>query len=231
MWWLDLAAPVRPLPEFARWLDDEESAHARRFHFDIHRRRHIAAHGQMRAVLASYAGVAPPELRFAREARGKPYLVHPSPADGTVHFNLSHSDDQALLAVARVAALGADIEVKRPMSDLEALARSHFGAAELEEWRILPASLQLDGFLAAWTRKEAYVKALGAGLAVPLDSFEVALHPDRPAELRSIAGSEAAARNWSLWSARPTQTSWAALAVRMAGAVVRTFSLRDIHAA
>jgi 4'-phosphopantetheinyl transferase len=179
-------------------------------------------------VLAAYVGLPPARLRFAREARGKPQLV--DVADGLA-FNLSHSHDQGLLAVSRLQPLGADIEVQRPMSDLDALARSHFTAAELKAWGALPHERRQDGFFAAWTRKEAYVKALGAGLAVPLDSFEVALHPDQPAALRSVAGSAEAATAWTLWAARPTAASWAAMAVHFAHAEVRTFSLRQIDVA
>ncbi len=225
LWWMDLAAPCRPLAELASWLDAEETARAARFHFDVHRRRHIAAHGQMRALLAAYCGAAPGALRFTQEERGKPLLA-PGSAPQALAFNLSHSEDQGLLAITHSAVLGADIEVQRPLSDLEALARSHFTAGELREMHALPEARQHDAFFAAWTRKEAYVKALGAGLSVPLDGFEVAVHPDEPAALRSIGGSETAALEWTLWAARPAPQTWAAVAVRIPGATMRTFSLR-----
>ena len=225
VWWMDLASPCRPLAELASWLDAEETARAARFHFEDHRRRYIAAHGQMRALLAAYAEKTPEALRFTQEERGKPRLESAA-AQPLLGFNLSHSEDQGLLAVAHTSIVGADIEVQRPLSDLEALARSHFTAGELLELHALPAARHHDGFFAAWTRKEAYVKALGAGLSVPLDGFEVALHPDEPAALRSIGGSEAQARAWTLWAARPEPGTWAAVAVRIPAATVRTFSLR-----
>ena len=206
-------------------------ARAARFHFEVHRRRHIAAHGQMRFVLATYVGTAPQFLRFEREERGKPLLACPAAGnlsiarDAPLAFNLSHSEDQGLLAIARATIVGADIEVQRHLPDLDALARSHFTPAELRDLNALPDARLHDGFFAAWTRKEAYVKALGAGLSVPLDSFEVALHPDQPAALRSIEGSETQARAWTLWAARPVHGTWASVAVRIAGASVRTFSL------
>jgi 4'-phosphopantetheinyl transferase len=231
LWWMDLATPAHQLNELARWLDASERERAARFHFSLHRRRYIAAHGQMRALLGAYVGAAPDSLRFEHEERGKPRLAaagdgKPPPCD--IAFNLSHSDDQGLLAIGRRAVLGADIEVQRHLHDLDAIVRSHFTASELCELYGLPESRRHDGFFAAWTRKEAYVKALGAGLSVPLDGFEVALHPDQPAALRSIDGSEEKARAWTLWAGRPTPNSWAAVAICAPGARVRTISLRQL---
>ena len=225
VWWLDLASPRWPLAELSGWLGANEAAQAARFHFDVHRLRYIAAHGQMRALLAAYLGSAPQELRFEREERGKPRLAHTG-AHELLSFNLSHSEDQGLLAISRGTTLGVDIEVQRPLSDLDALARSHFAAQELQTLHRLPPARHHDAFFAAWTRKEAYVKALGAGLSVPLDGFEVTVHPDEPAALRSIGGSETAAREWTLWAARPRADTWAAVAVQATAATVRTFSLR-----
>jgi len=238
LWWLDLAAPPVPIEALEQVLDEGERQRAARFHFDVHRRRHIAAHGQMRVLLGAYLGLPPQAVAFELEERGKPRLAaaHASraahtadPSSPQLTFNLSHSADQGLLAVSLGATLGADIEVQHPLNDLEALARSHFTGAELLELHGLTEDRRHDGFFAAWTRKEAYVKALGAGLSVPLDSFEVALHPDRPAALRTIDGSTQGALAWTLWAARPTPGSWAALAVRTPGARVRTFSLRHFE--
>ena len=229
VWWMALATPAWPHEELASWLDTGERTRAARFHLDVHRSRYIAAHGQMRALLGAYLGIAPEGLTFTREERGKPRLAA-APAIETaapdLGFNLSHSDEQGLLAIARTMTLGADIEVQRHLPDLEALARSRFTPSELQDLHALPESRRHDGFFAAWTRKEAYVKALGTGLSEPLDGFEVALHPDAPAGLRSIWGSEESARNWTLWAGRPTASSWAAVAVRFGAARVRTFSLR-----
>lgn len=229
LWWMDLATPPQPVADMAGWLDAGELERAARFRFEVHRHRFLAAHGQLRALLGAYLGVAPSSICFEHEERGKPRLSRTQAGNASeLVFNLSHSDDQGLLAVARGTTLGADIEVQRPLRDLDALARSHFTSTELDELRSLPTQRHHDAFFAAWTRKEAYVKALGAGLSVPLDGFDVALHPDRPAALRRVGGSEHEARRWTLWAARPTPSSWAAVAVRTPGARVRTFSLRQI---
>jgi len=228
LWWLDLYTPSAPMQALERLLDDAERDRALRFHFDVHRRRFIAAHGQMRVLLGAYLGCPPESIALEAEERGKPRLAAALASKG-LSFNLSHSDEQGLLALARDTVLGADIEVQHHLNDLESLARSHFTASELRELHSLPEERRHDGFFAAWTRKEAYVKALGAGLSVPLDSFEVALHPDQPAALRSINGSADTARTWTLWAARPTPSSWAALAAGTPGARVRTFSLRHFE--
>lgn len=233
LWWLDLAASAHVRAELARCLDPNERERAARFHFEVHRERYVAAHGQLRTLLGAYVGAAPASLRFEHEERGKPRLAATTAErapTGDIAFNLSHSDDQGLLAIGRGLLLGADIEVQRHLSDLGALAASHFTASELRELNALPEARRHDGFFAAWTRKEAYVKALGAGLSVPLDGFEVALHPDRPAALRSIEGSADKARAWTLWADRPTPESWAAVAIRAPAARVRTFSLRQLGA-
>ncbi len=225
LWWMSLAEPAGAWEQLAAWLDAEEVARSARLHFEEHRRRFVAAHGQMRLLLGAYAGMAPGALCFDTAQRGKPRLAGPATAHA-LSFNLSHSGDEALLGVVNGAAIGVDIEVQRNLPDLEAIARGHFSTEEMRSLHSLPPQRRHDAFFAAWTRKEAYVKALGAGLSVPLDSFEVALHPDQPAALRAIGGSQAAAQAWTLWAGRPTRQSWAAAAVELPQAMVRTFSLR-----
>lgn len=225
LWWMSLAEPAGTWEQFAAWLDAEEAARAARFHFEEHRRRFVAAHGQMRLLLGAYACMAPGALCFETSHRGKPRLAGAATALA-LSFNLSHSGDEALLGVVTGAAIGVDIEVQRHLPDLEAIARDHFCSEEMRSLHSLPPSRRHDAFFAAWTRKEACVKTLGAGLSVPLDGFEVALHPDQPAALRAIGGSQAAAQAWTLWAGRPTRQSWAAAAVELPQAVVKTFSLR-----
>lgn len=194
----------------------------------------------MRALLAAYLGTMPAALRFEFEANGKPLLrppaemAHPAePADRApaspraLAFNLSHSGDQGLLAIAGEAVpLGADIEMLRPMNDADDLARRYFTAREAATLQSVPAPRRHAAFLAAWTRKEAYLKALGAGLTLDTTTFEVTLLPDEPPRLRSIDGNEAAAAEWTLWSGQPTTDSIAAVAVHHRVATVRCYTLQ-----
>lgn len=179
-------------------LSGDERARASRLHIPLDRERWIAGRAWLRHVLAQLLRTDAQRLRFSHGLRGKPTLVD---AQMPLQFNLSHSAERALLAVALDRPLGVDIEQVRDLQDAEAIARRHFAPAEIEQWLALAPPMRARGFFAGWTRKEAYVKALGGGLgAIALDSFEVTLAPDQPAQLRSIGGSRDAARAWSLWN-------------------------------
>jgi 4'-phosphopantetheinyl transferase len=156
-------------------LSTDEQDRAARFVFARDRQRFEVAHGALRTCLGLRLGVSPGTLRFASGAFGKPSL---EPAAGLAQcsFNLSHSEDVALIAMGNGAAVGVDIECWRAMPDAVDLARHHFAAAEIaavEE----TAQSQRDGlFLSIWTRKEACLKAIGMGLSSPTNSFDVGAH-------------------------------------------------------
>lgn len=153
-------------------LDTEERARANRFRFAEHRRRFIVAHVAVRCILASRLGVAPGELEFGKNSHGKPFLT----SSDRLVFSLSHSHEMALCAVADMGEIGVDIEWCRELPHAD-LARRFFSADESRALEALPGSEQNEGFFACWTSKEAYIKAKGLGLSLPLDSFVVATHP------------------------------------------------------
>lgn len=193
-----------------RTLSDEERARAKRFLFERDRNSFVASHGILREVLGRYSGRGPGEIEFTYGPYGKPELA----GDGSsrsFRFNLSHSDGVALIAVAKERAVGVDVEKIQPERAGEEIADRYFSREEVDELRALPAELRSEGFFLCWTRKEAYVKALGEGLRFPLDSFQVSLSPGEPAQLFAEAGA-----GWSVESFDP---SFAAEA-RYAGAVV-----------
>lgn len=141
-----------------------------------HRRdadRYLAAHGALRRILSTYTGAPPGALEFRAGEHGKPSLVGPF---GGIEFNLADADDLALIGVAR-SPLGIDLEALYPMHDLDDVAADHFSDAELAALRALPQAERLAGFYRCWTRKEAFIKALGEGLSHPLKSFSVSLAP------------------------------------------------------
>jgi 4'-phosphopantetheinyl transferase len=207
---LDEAAPAWPIDA----LSSDEIGRAARLQRARDRQRFVAARAWLRHVLGRYLAVPPHAVAFAQGPHGKPSLAG---AGGALQFNLSHSGGVALLALGPAAALGVDIEAVLPMDDCEAIARRHFAPAEWQRWSALPRSQQLAAFYACWTRKEAYVKALGGGLSVPLDGFEVAFEPDRPAALLSVDGSTQKASEWTLWSLQPQSDHAAAVAVHARG--------------
>ena len=210
MWLIDLDAPGADAG--AALLSSDETARAARFVFDRHRHRFMAGRAALRRILGAEIGRAPEMLVFTYSPAGKPSLDGASaPA---LHFNLSHSDRWALVAVTRVGAIGVDIEKQRLLPDALRLAQTAFSKAELDELRGLPASLQQDAFFAGWTRKEAYIKARGDNLALLAD-FDVSLAVDRPRLLR-VTGAPSEPERWSLLSFLPVPGYAAALCVERA---------------
>lgn len=166
----------------------------------------------LRAILSRYVGRPAKQLRFEYSRYGKPALAA-EPGQAEVHFNLSHSHGLALVAVTHRQAVGVDLEYIRPMDDYDDVARSTFSANEYAAIRALPAAQRLEAFYACWTRKEAYIKALGEGLSHPLKQFDVSVAPDAPAALLSAGGDPQEAARWSLWALSPGPGYVAALAI------------------
>ena len=178
-------------------LADDESARAERFHFERDARRFVVARAVLRDVLGAYLGVAPRDVRFVYGPRDKPALAPPFDAAG-VQFNVSHSGEIALYAVTLDRQVGVDVEQVRPLPDLAVLAERNFSPTERGALLALPAARRPPAFFACWTRKEAYVKALGDGLSHPLDAFTVSFAAGEPARLVEIVGDAAAAARWTL---------------------------------
>lgn len=177
-------------------LSIDEKARANRFFFQRDRNRFIATRGILRELLGGYVNRAPGHLEFDYGPQGKPTLRTELPQQ-SVQFNVSHSHDVALLAFAIGRHLGVDVELVRKFAG-EEIAERYFSSQEVMELRSLSPSLQDEGFFLCWTRKEAYVKARGEGLHVPLKSFHVTLTPGKPERLHTTDGL-----HWSIRSLRP----------------------------
>lgn len=221
---MSLDEPPWPPAQLHAVLDPAERERAARFHFPQHRERFAHGRGLLRHLLAHATGSDPSALRFDNGPQGKPRLAHPF-AQPDLDFNLSHSGAWALLALSDGAAVGVDIEWPRPVPELHAIAARNFAPAEQAELAALPGALAADAFLAGWTRKEAFIKALGGGLSIPLDSFEVTLDPHSPARLLRVHDAAHPAHAFTLWAGRTPQGAWAAAVVRRSEAIVQTFSL------
>jgi 4'-phosphopantetheinyl transferase len=217
VWSIPLAVDPERRRRLAGLLATDETARAERFRFDVHRHRYIAGRGALREVLGAYLERPPQNLRFAYGPRGKPWL----PEHRALHFNLSHSEDQALLGVTTVAELGVDIERIRPLSDLEAVARRFFAEGEVERLFALPPAQWPDAFFRCWTRKEAYLKAVGEGLAIPLDRFEVTLTAHEPVRFLAFRDPAERVEDWSLYHLEPVAGYMAAVALRARPSEVR----------
>jgi 4'-phosphopantetheinyl transferase len=186
---LGLAVEGAAFASLMRLLSAEERERAGRFRFDVHRRRYISGRGQLRRILAHHTGVAPEALVFSYGAQGKPSV-------GGIEFNLSHSGDVGVVALTRAAPVGIDVERIRPMDDLDGMARISFSPNERHNLQGLSGADKQEAFFRCWTRKEAYVKATGDGLGMPLDSFDVDLG-DHPAPIR-FASRESVWFTWPL---------------------------------
>ena len=190
-------------------LSDDEQARARRFVFDIHRRRFVAGRAALRARLAERLGRAAGSLRFEYGPVGKPALA----GGDTLRFNVSHSDRYALLAMGERAEVGVDIERIRPLSDMNALAERVFSGAERAALAEVPGDRKADAFFAGWTRKEAYIKARGDGIGL-LDAIEVTLSPGDPPRLVRVTGQPDEPERWSIQSLSPVSGFAAAVCLQ-----------------
>ena len=212
IWSISLDPPSQRADQLSRLLADDEKARADRFRFDRHRRQYAVGRGALRTLLAAYLGTRPELVRFSYGPRGKPFLGEPF-ADRGLQFNLSNSDEMALVGFVRGVEMGVDIEYLKPMPDCEQISERFFSPSEREVLRKLPQEVKEEGFFNCWTRKEAYLKAVGEGLAAPLDSFDVTLAPGDPPRMLTLEGDAARAARWTLRHFRPAGNYIGALAI------------------
>ena len=202
-------ASLECVPELARQLEanlsDDEITRAGRFQFVRNREFFIAGRGILRELAGAYLRMAPSELRFQYGPEGKPSICSKN-SDEQVRFNLSRTQGTALYTFARGREVGIDVESIRSDVAKEAIAERFFTQRETAELRTLPTELQAEGFFNCWTRKEAYVKARGQGLQIPLDSFDVTLRPREPAQF--VQGVDS---RWNLFAFSPGPDYAAAL--------------------
>lgn len=211
VWAARLDPPSWRVAELRRLLDPEEQAKADRFRFDIHRRRFIVGRGFQRILLGTYADADPARIEYTYGPQGKPsFAAQPDPP---LYFNLSNSEELAILGVTREMEIGVDVEYLRDLDDAAALAERFFSKSESEVLLNLPPACLKEGFFNCWTRKEAYLKAVGDGLTAPLNAFDVTLRPDEEPKMLALEGSEERGRRWSLHHLWPAEGYLGAVAL------------------
>jgi 4'-phosphopantetheinyl transferase len=181
VWRAELDLPAWQVDGLRRYLSDDEMEKAGKFYFEKDRARYTVAHGLLRLILSRYAHKEPGELGFSLTPYGKPSL-----AGESIRFNLSHSHDLALVAVTTHQEIGVDLEWIRDNLEVEQIACRFFSPREAAMLRDLPAPVRNEAFFRCWTLKEAYIKALGKGLSLPLDRFTVSFAPDAAKALLEI---------------------------------------------
>lgn len=192
-------------------LNVDERARAERFRFPIHRSQFIVGRGILRQLLGKYLRQAPKKIEFEYGDQGKPFLKNSK--DDSLQFNLSHSGDQAVFAFAKNIIFGVDVEIINPEIELAVIAPRFFSKNENKKLFALPGEKQVEAFFNCWTRKEAFIKALGGGLSIPLDKFEMSLLPNEKPQLLAIDPTLGNVNKWSVFSFLPEENSIAALAV------------------
>ena len=176
-------------------LSRDETDRASRFHFERDRRRFTATRGTLRTILGGYLKTDPQLVKFDYGPQGKPSLA---PAISDIRFNVAHSEELALIALSRERELGVDVEHIRPLNWAEQIPERFFSSQEAAELRSLPRHQADAAFFACWTRKEAYIKARGGGLSIPLDSFSVSLDPSKPAALLHVVDDSNEVSRWAM---------------------------------
>jgi 4'-phosphopantetheinyl transferase len=212
VWRAALDVPESDVRRLGSTLAGDERQRAERFVFQRDRTHFVVARGLLRVLLGRYLEHDPQRLRFVYGTYGKPELATVS--GGTdLRFNVSHSHGLALYAVTRQRDIGVDVEGIRPEVAQETIAEHFFSPREVAVLRALPATLQATAFFACWTRKEAYIKARGDGLSLPLDQFVVSLAPGESAALLYTGWDPQEAARWALQNLAPGPGYMAAVAV------------------
>ena len=216
---LDEVAPI----QLDRALSQEDRIQGMRFRFDVDRERFLVARASLRLILGRYLRLAPDKLRFAAGEHGKPYLSETKNRLG-LRFNLSHSRDLALIAIARKREIGVDIEHMRGDFAGDEIAERFFSQSEISQLKSLAPDVRAEAFFKCWTRKEAYIKGRGEGLSFPLDQFDVSLEPNSDAALLANHLDPTETARWTLRALSPALDYAAAIAVEHGFSRLRLWS-------
>jgi 4'-phosphopantetheinyl transferase len=226
LWVIPLDCDPDKVQVYYRYLSGDERKRADRFHFDRHRRRFTVSHHALREILGRYLDTSPEAIQFNHTAHGKPWLSGPF-EDAGIHFNLSHSHELALAAFTLEGEVGVDLEYIKIFGDMDGIAGRFFSAVEQAAYLALPKEHKPLGFFNCWTRKEAFIKAIGEGLSHPLHQFDVTLVPGEPAAFLRIGEDPEEAAHWTLEPLQPGEDYIGSLALRARGVEISSFQFRN----
>src|SRR5688500_16137464 len=216
VWRAQLELPSSQVQWLRGILTEDELDRANRFFFEIDRQRFITARGTLRSILSRYISIYPGHLRFYYNQYGKPFLA-PEFSSYPLNFNLSHSGGMALYAITRNMEIGVDVERVRSDFKYEGIAKRFFSVNEVAILRTIPTEKKLEAFYNCWTRKEAYIKAHGRGLSLPLDGFDVSFAPGEPPRLLMTKNEPQEHALWTFLDLNPGIGYVGALAVKGIG--------------
>ncbi len=178
--------------KFHPLLSADEQVRAAKFYFDRDRNRYIVARGTLRTLIGHYEQIAPEKVVFEYNEYGKPSLC----GNSDLTFNLSHTQAVGVVGFTRGRLIGVDVEQVRELSDRAGVARISFSPNEFAVFSQLPEAEKTAAFFRCWTRKEAFIKAIGEGLSHPLDSFDVDFLPKETGRFLRIEGGNVA--DWQM---------------------------------
>ena len=214
LWSIDINAASHEPEALLSLLSDDELKRAERFRFEKHRHRWIAGRAMLRTILSAMTHRSPESVAFEYDEHKKPYLPCSSGHE-RIHFNLTHSSDLALLAVTSVGPVGIDVERIKPLSSIDTVVDRFFSIAERSAFSTMSGDEErLKAFYTCWTRKEAYLKALGCGISEPTNTFDVTFLENSEPEIIAIDGDNNVARDWLLFDLKVTPGYVGALAIR-----------------
>jgi len=212
VWRATLDQSLSRMQGFLHTLAADEHARAERFYFERDQEDFIIGRGVLRAILGGYLNRAPEDVSFCYGSHGKPALAGVSDRDA-IRFSVSHSQGVALYAVTRGREVGIDLERIRFDLAVAEIAERFFSRQEVAMLRALPPDVQQQAFFRCWTFKEAYIKARGEGLSLPLDQLDVSLIPGGPAPVLDTQPDPSEASRWSFQELTAAPGYVAALAV------------------
>jgi 4'-phosphopantetheinyl transferase len=217
VWYIPLDLPNPAVARLRESLSPAECERADRFHFDKHRAQFVSTRGTLRLLLSSYLDIPAERIGFQYSDHGKPNLADSSRRK-SLEFNLSHTEGMAIFGFCRGRRIGVDIEHLRTDFRTAEIAERFFSVSERAALREIPAARSHEFFFRLWTRKEAYIKALGEGLSHPLSQFDVSL--DEIARLLATRPDAAEAQRWRLQNLPIAPDFVAAMALEIDGARV-----------
>ena len=224
VWQLDVREQSERLAELEQLLSENERAAAAKYAFADVRERYVTVRGMLRTILAGYLATRPEHIQFDYGAYGKPHIGGEHATSG-ICFNVSHSSDRALIAVAKGRELGVDLEQARPRPSIDRLAERLFSPRDLIAWRSLSTERQIAEFYRSWTWKEAYLKAIGRGLSGELDGFTLHLIHGREMYLPAAWQNAGDNRSWSFVELSPATGYRGALAIEGENVHTKTLSV------
>jgi 4'-phosphopantetheinyl transferase len=199
-------------------LSAEERQRKGRFVFSADRHSYLVTHAMLRIVLSKYAPIQPQAWQFVTNGYGRPEIANADPSAKQINFNVSHAHGLVVVAVTRAPAVGVDVEEVRARPAPAELADRHFTPQEILALQALPENRQSDRFYEFWTLKEAYIKARGLGLSIPLNQFSFQFEGDRTVHFGAEPSLQDSAESWKFWQFCPSADHVLALCVHRGSA-------------